>query len=218
MIGEKERAEKAFRAALDLPADKSAGYRADYGSQVRDGAGLLTLASETHVLSAEVPQLANVLAKTFSEPTYTSTQEQAWMLLAVRSLAEQAQATQLNVGGVSHKGQLLRRLTGPELLDGQIVISNESDAAVDAMVSVIGAALTPEPATEKGFKIERSYFTLSGKPVDLKSAQGETATIAQNDRFVVVVKVSATEKGGRVLLVDRLPAVQDREPAHPGER
>ncbi len=206
MIGEKERAERAFRAALELPAEKTSEYRADYGSRVRDGAAMLTLASETRVLPGEVPQLAGVLAKAFAERTYTSTQEQAWMLLAARALTEQAATTELNVGGVAHKGQLMRRLTGPELMDGQLVITNESGAAVDAVVSIIGAALTPEPAVEKGFKIERSYYTLDGRKVDLKSAQGGAGTLAQNDRLVVVVKVDATDKGGRVMLVDRLPA------------
>ena len=206
MIGEKERAERAFRAALDLPAEKASEYRADYGSRVRDGAAMLTLASETRVLPGEVPQLAGVLAKAFSERTYTSTQEQAWMLLAARALSEQTTTTELNVGGVAHKGQLSRRLTGPELIDGQLVITNESGTAVDAVVSIIGAALTPEPAVEKGFKIERSYYTLDGKKIDLKSAHGGTGTLAQNDRLIVVVKVDATDKGGRIMLVDRLPA------------
>lgn len=206
MIGERERAEKAFRAALDLPAEKGFEYRPDYGSRMRDGAALLTLASETKMATGEVPRLADVLAKAFSERTYTSTQEQAWMLLAARALAEQSRATELNVGGKPHKGPLMRRLTGAELIDGQLTITNETDQAVDAVVSVIGAALTPEPAVEKGFKIERSYYTLDGKKIDLKSAAGGIGSLAQNDRLVVVVKVEASEKGGRVLLVDRLPA------------
>jgi hypothetical protein len=206
MVGEKERAEKAFRAALDLPAEKGFEYRPDYGSRVRDGAAIVTLASEVKAMPTEVPQLATVLAKAFSERTYTSTQEQAWMLLAARALSEQTRATALSVGGQPHKGQLMRRLTGAEVMDGQLVIANEGEAAVDAVVSVIGAALTPEPAVEKGFRIERSYFTLDGRKIDLKSAAGGTGTLAQNDRLVVVVKVDATEKGGRVLLIDRLPA------------
>jgi uncharacterized protein YfaS (alpha-2-macroglobulin family) len=42
--------------------------------------------------------------------------------------------------------------------------------------------------------------------VDLKSAAGGTGKLKQNDRLVAVVKVEATEAGGRILLVDRLPA------------
>ncbi len=206
MIGERERAELAFRAALDLPAEKGTEYRGDYGSRIRDGAALLTLASEVKAVTGEVPRLASVLAKAFSERTYTSTQEQAWMLLAARALSEQARTTELTVGGIAHKGQLMRRIRGAELIDGQLVITNESDQAVDAVVSVIGAALTPEPAVEKGFRIERSYYTLDGRKVDLESASGGAGRLQQNDRLVAVVKVEASEKGGRVLLVDRLPA------------
>ena len=73
-------------------------------------------------------------------------------------------------------------------------------------MSVIGAALTPEPAASKGFTIERTYYTLDGKKVDLASATGGTSQLEQNDRLVVVLKVEATETGGRILLVDRLPA------------
>jgi hypothetical protein len=42
--------------------------------------------------------------------------------------------------------------------------------------------------------------------VDLASASGGTASVKQNDRFVAVVKVEAKDAGGRVLLVDHLPA------------
>ena len=71
---------------------------------------------------------------------------------------------------------------------------------------MIGAALTPEPAVSKGFTIERTYYTLDGKKVDLASATGGNAELKQNDRLVVVLKVESPETGGRILVVDRLPA------------
>ncbi len=74
------------------------------------------------------------------------------------------------------------------------------------MVSVVGAALTPEPAVSKGFTIERTYYTLDGKKVDLASATGGNSELKQNDRLVVVLKVESPETGGRILVVDRLPA------------
>ena len=77
---------------------------------------------------------------------------------------------------------------------------------MDAVVSVVGAALTPEPAISKGFKIERQAYTLDGKPVDMKSLAGGKADVKQNDRFVMVLKVTSKEAGGRVMVVDRLPA------------
>lgn len=128
------------------------------------------------------------------------------MLLAVRALADQAKDTRLTVGDAPQTGPLLKTLTAAQLKSGAVVVTNRGDAAVDATVSVIGSALTPEPAIVHGFKIERSYYTLDGRKVELESANGGESKVAQNDRLVVVLKVDAPEAGGRILLVDRLPA------------
>jgi len=207
MLGDKPRAEKALQAALKTIADKDDGLaRRDYGTGVRDGAALITLASETGLAKTEVPRLVDVVAKAYRAKWNTSTQEQAWMLLAARALAEEAGNAVLSVNGAPHKGQLVRPVTPAEVKDGALVISNEADAPIDAVVSVIGAAMTPEPAMSKGFTIERTYYTLDGKKVDLASASGGQATLKQNERLVVVLKVASPDMGGRILVVDRLPA------------
>ncbi len=43
------------------------------------------------------------------------------------------------------------------------------------MVTVTGAPVTPEPAAENGFKIERLTYTLDGDPVDPSAGQAEHA-------------------------------------------
>jgi uncharacterized protein YfaS (alpha-2-macroglobulin family) len=207
MLGDKPRADKAFQAALKTIEEKDAGLtRRDYGTGIRDGAALITLVSEAGLAKPAVPRLVDVVAKAYAAKAYTSTQEQAWMLLAARALGEEGKSLALSVNGQPHQGQLLRSLSAADLQGGPTTIINESDAAVDAVVSVIGSALTPEPAISKGFTIERTYYTLDGKKVDLKSAEGGTGQLRQNDRLVVVLKIEATETGGRILLVDRLPA------------
>jgi uncharacterized protein YfaS (alpha-2-macroglobulin family) len=207
MLGDKERAEKAFRAAMTgLAGADDVSIRGDYGSGLRDAAAWVTLAAETRVAQAEAPRLAGVLAKAFASRQYTSTQEQAWMLLAAHALADQGRETALTVGGVAHKGVLNRVLGLHELEAGALVIRNDGEAEIDAVVTVIGASLTPEPAIAKGFTIERSAYTLDGKAVDLASLNGGAGKLAQNTRLVMVLKVEAEEAGGRVLLVDRLPA------------
>jgi alpha-2-macroglobulin len=180
--------------------------RRDYGTGLRDSAALVTLAAETKVAGVDVPKLTDVLAKAYATKTYTSTQEQAWMLLAAKALADQAAATTLTVGGATHTGQFLRALKPAELADSGLVISNDSETATNAIVSVIGSALTPEPAASKGFTLERTYYTLEGKKVDLVSASGGVGALKQNDRLVVVLKVAAKQTGGRIIVVDRLPA------------
>ena len=209
MMGDKERAERAFQAALTAMADTTTpdtGYRADYGSTLRDGAALLTLAAETGIAQADKPKLASVIAKAYETRSYTSTQEQAWMLLAAKALNDEVKSTTLSVDGKPVTGPVMRGLSPAQLKNGGLTVTNDGDAAIDAVISVIGAALTPEPAVSKGFKIERQAFTLDGKKVDLKSLSGGKADVKQNDRFVIALKVTSEDAGGRVMVVDRLPA------------
>ena len=216
MMGDKERAERAFTAALAAMPETTpdTGYRSDYGSTLRDGAALMTLAAETGVAKAEQPKLANVIAKAYETRSYTSTQEQAWMLLAAKALNDEVKGTTLSVDGKPVSGPVLRGLTPAQLKDGALTITNNGDTAVDAVISVIGAALTPEPAISKGFKIERQAYTLDGKKVDLASLSGGKADVKQNDRFVMTVTVTSDEASGRVMVVDRLPAGFEIENPH----
>jgi alpha-2-macroglobulin len=207
LLGDKPRAELAFAAAIrDLDKAEPAAFRSDYGSNLRDRAAVMTLASETKMAVGRSPQLVDVLAKAYGAKPHTSTQEQAWLLLAARSLADQGNATTLVVNGAPHQGKFVRGLSATDLNTGALTIANTADAPTSAVISVMGAALTPEPAITKGITVTRTYYTLAGKKVDLQSAAGGVASMKQNDRLVVVLKVEAAQEGGRILLVDRLPA------------
>jgi alpha-2-macroglobulin len=207
MMGDRPRAERAFQAALAKLGETDAGVtRRDYGSGIRDRAALITLAAESSLARPEMPRLVEVVAKSYASQIYTSTQEQAWMLLAAHALAQEAKGMTLAVNGRPHQGELMRSVAPRELEAGPLTIANTGDVPVGAVVSVIGTAMTAEPPISRGFTIERTYYTLDGKKVDLESATGGLGKLKQNDRLVVVLKVDATDAGGRVLLVDRLPA------------
>ncbi len=207
MMGDRPRAERALHAALAMLDDSDPlEMRRDYGTALRDKAAVLTLAAEASIAKAEVPRLIDLVAKGYAARSYTSTQEQAWMLLAAHALGEEAKGLKLAVNGREHRGQLVRALTPLELQQGKVTIVNTGDTPAGAVVSVVGSALTPEPAISKGFTIERSYYTMDGKKVELASAAGGVSQIRQNERLIVVLKVEAKEYGGRILLVDRLPA------------
>ena len=61
--------------------------------------------------------------------------------------------------------------------------------------------LIPEPAVRQGYVVERNYYRQNGQPVDLAQP------VKQNDRFVVVLKVTEQRATyARLLLVDMLPA------------
>jgi alpha-2-macroglobulin len=207
MMGDRPRAERALQAAFrGLSGKDDDVTRRDYGTSMRDGAALITLASETGVAKTEVPRMIELVAKAYASRAYTSTQEQAWMVLAARALAEEAKSMSLMVNGAPHHGQLLRGFTAAELQAGTVTVVNNGDAPAGAVVSVLGASLTPEPPVSKGFTIERTYYSLDGRKIELASATGGQGQLAQNDRLVVVLKIEAMESGGRILLVDRLPA------------
>jgi uncharacterized protein YfaS (alpha-2-macroglobulin family) len=85
-------------------------------------------------------------------------------------------------------------------LQGPVKVTNTGEGTLQAVVTVSGAPLVPEPAAEKGFKIERLFYTLDGKPADPAKAR-------QNQRFAVVLKITEPQPQlARVLVADFLPA------------
>jgi len=200
LVGDKARAERVYAAALDGLAPKPALEfgRVDYGSALRDAAALVSLASEGNAPQATVMQaVARVEAARGLTP-YTSTQENAWLVLASRALAHETMA--MEVDGAPIKTALYRSYKAAELSGKPIKITNTGEAPIQAVVSVGGSPITPEPAVANGFMVERHYFTLSGKPVDISK-------VKQNDRFAVVLKVTeAKPEFGHIMVADYLPA------------
>src|SRR5204863_4116927 len=126
------------------------------------------------------------------------TQENAWLVLASRALSKETMSFDLDDAPV--KTALYRSYKAAEMTGKPITITNTGDAPVQAVVSVRRAPITPEPAASNGFKIERSYFTLDGKPADPSKAR-------QNDRFAVVLKITeAKPEYGHIMVADYLPA------------
>ena len=121
------------------------------------------------------------------------------MVLAARALAKDATGVSLDVAGEQRQGALNRRFL-PSQLQQPLRIANTGEAPLQAVVTVNGAPLVPEPAADRGFKIERLYFTLDGKPADPSKAR-------QNDRFAVVLRITEPQpQFGRVIVADYLPA------------
>ncbi len=201
MLGDKNRAGAAFGAALAaLPAKPTLETgRTDFGSMLRDSAALVTLASESKAAPRIVDDAVLRLDAARGLTPYTSTQEDAWLVLAARSLAEKLNAISLSVNGDTRQGALYRTLRADQVAT-PLKVTNSGKGNVQAVVSVSGAPITPEPPAAHGFKIERNYFTLQGQPADPSHA-------TQNERFVVVLKVTEElPQFGRVIVADYLPA------------
>ncbi|WP_238121739.1 MULTISPECIES: alpha-2-macroglobulin family protein [unclassified Xanthobacter] len=202
LLGDRTRAERVFNTALGgLPATPVAPVagRADFGSLLRDAAALTVLAREAGFAQDASRALARVDAAR-SVTGRTSTQENAWMVLAAASLVERAKAMTLEVNGAVEHGVFGRTLSRADLDAGTVTLRNTGAEPVKVVVSVLGAPVAPEPATAHGFSLERRYYSLDGKPAD-------PAKAAQNQRFAVVLKVEETESAlADILLVDYLPA------------
>jgi uncharacterized protein YfaS (alpha-2-macroglobulin family) len=206
MLGDRVRAERVFAAALQslAPTPVLEYGRTDYGSILRDAAALITLASEG---GAPHPTIVNAIERVEvarNLTPYISTQEQAWLVLAARALAKETAGMSLTVTGAGAAEAVqgtLNRVYRQQGLAGQTVtLTNRSESAVRAVVTVNGAPTVAEPATDKGFKIERLYYTLDGEPADPAKAK-------QNERFAVVLKITEPQpQFARVIVADHLPA------------
>ncbi|MDP4002790.1 alpha-2-macroglobulin [Methylobacterium sp. NEAU K] len=203
LLGDRGRAAKAMDSALAaLKSGRNAGlYRADYGSRLRDGAGLIALAAESGLTQAALGPVAAVIGEEQQDARPTSTQENAWMVLAAESLSKEAEAMAFSLDGAPQSGALARVYRGAALEGHSVELVNTGRAPVQVVLGVNGSPLVPEPAASQGYTVERSFHRLDGSAVD--PAQG----LRQNDRLVVVLKVTEDKaQAARLLLVDPLPA------------
>jgi alpha-2-macroglobulin len=201
MVGDRARAERVYAAALAAmgPSQPDLAGREDYGSTLRDAAALVALASEGGAPRATVQAAVQRVEAVRADLRPTSTQEDAWLLLAASVMGKDAAKISLDVGGAPMQRPLYRTLRSGDLNE-PLRIVNAGEGEVKAVVTVTGAPITPEPAAERGFKIERATYTPDGDPVDAK-------TVRQNTRLVVVLKVTeAQPQFGRVIVADYLPA------------
>lgn len=201
LLGDRTRAEKVYAAALAalVPPPRFEFGRQDYGSTLRDAAAMVTLAAEGGAPQATITTAVQKVEVARDAVSYTSTQEEAWMVLAARALGKQTRLS-LDVGGEQRQTPLYRTVRAADLRAAPLKVGNTGDQPLQAVVSVNGAPVTPEPAADKGFKIERLYYTLDGKSADPTKAR-------QNQRFAVVLKVTEpTPQYGRIIVADYLPA------------
>src|SRR5690606_15414472 len=111
LYGDRTRAAEAFAAAvedLEKP-DERYRYRADYGSRLRDTAAVLALAAEFAPAGIDLSALSQQLADLRDATSWSSTQEDAWTLVAAANLARSATAGKVTVDGEALEGTVYRK-------------------------------------------------------------------------------------------------------------
>ncbi len=203
LLGDRGRARAVFASAGQRLAEMSASKfsRPDYGSRLRDAAGLLALGAEAGADRPELVKASLTLESERADARYTSTQEDAWMVLAAEALSRDTQAISLAVDGAPHQGAFYRSWNGQALDGVNVAIGNTGNIPARIVITTSGNPTIPEPAAEQGYRVEREFYTLAGQKIDASKA------LSQTDRFVVALKVTELENAyARLMLVDHLPA------------
>ncbi len=202
LYGDVPRSDRAFAAALSLAQGNAEVdfYRSDYGSRLRDAAAMLALAAESTPQPAIVPALIEHVIAERGKQKWTSTQDEAWMLLAARALAKGNAAVRLEINGAAHSGLYSATFTGAELTAQPVEIVNPGDRALEVSVTAVASPIQPPPAGGDGYTIERKYYRMDGSEANVTS-------VTQNERFVVVLTVGQTNDWtSRTVVSDLLPA------------
>lgn len=199
LYGDQTRADRLFALALRRIAGQTGtetqDWRADYGTRLRDRAGVLTLAAEAGTTAIDRAALVDTLA---TGGPHLSTQEQAWTLLAAKALVHDATPGALTLDGVPVTGPLVQRFTAADLPAG--ALTNAGAKATDITLTTLGVPRVAPDAGGYGYAIERAYYDLDGAPVSLDA-------VSTGTRLVTVLTVHPFEQGAARLMVDDpLPA------------
>ncbi|MCO8143657.1 alpha-2-macroglobulin family protein [Rhodovulum tesquicola] len=197
--GDPVRAEAMFthaagRMGVRIGAEEPPLWRADYGTDLRDAAGLLALAAEAGSAAVDRTMLADYVA---APGRARSTQEAAWTLLAAHALIDRPGAAGFTLNGAPLDGPLVRLLRDG---DAPAVIGNGSGADEVLTLTAFGVPEVPEPAGGNGFAITRRHYTLDGAPATLDAVPAGT-------RLVTVIEVTPfAPTEARLMVADPLPA------------
>ena len=174
--------------------DEAPLWRADYGSGLRDMAGVLALAIEAGSTALDTATLSTRIAAPGRD---LSTQEAAWTLMAARAMIDDPGHAGLSIDGAP-AGVLLRRIE-PDLAR-PLALRNDGPGPVAVTLSITGVPQQPEPAGGYGMGLTRAYFTLDGEEVSPENLRPGT-------RLVTVLTVTPFQRtGARLMIDDPLPA------------
>ena len=216
--GEADRARFYFGKAVG-PGKGHPAIR-DYGSDLRDRAAVVTLASEAESAVTNVNRdwngrtvadLVETIATLYDRRRYTSSQEKAWLLMAAAAIGRDTDSTMtLEVDGKEVGPRSEQLLLNPGVTGATVVNQGKADVWLTASAS--GVPMAPLPPQAEGFTLTRAFYTLEGKPADL-------GAVAQNTTLVAVVEGLATTKlPHQALVVDLLPAGLEIENARLADR
>lgn len=196
-MGDRSRAKSAFAAAINnLGYNNSGDY---YQTPRRDLAGVFALAAETG-FNDLLTELAEQIGRELPEPNSLTTQEKAFLLLAVESMSNDGGVVVKTKGlglGVDNGAHYL--LTESQVAEG-VSFTLGGDKPLFRTVVVRGVPDTAPPAVAQHLTISKRLYTLDGSQANLDQ-------LNQGDQLIVVLSVSPEQKRVNPLIIaDLLPA------------
>lgn len=203
--GDAERAAAAYAAAFAPPPKRLTNLRyIDYGSDLRDTAALLAFTAANQGKEPRFTALIDRISELFAKARYTSTQEQAWLLMAAEAAAKITGGSMTVATGAAAPQTLSKPLYLRRQLGGGAppeTVSNKGTTPIWRNVSITGVVKADLPAEANGYAISRTIYKPDGTEADL-------AKVKQTDLLVVVLRGRRTDppRAARTLVIDLLPA------------
>lgn len=197
--GDQPRADAMFARAARMAETRQSNpllWRADYGTGLRDAAGVLALAAEA---GSDAVNISDLTRRITGSDAPLSTQEAAWSLLAAQALIASPEQSGLLVNGAPVTGPFVQVLNADRMQPG-MTITSATGRDTDVTLTTLGVPATPPPAGGTGYAITRSYYTMEGAPI-------KRSSMAVGERFVTVLRVTPFEESAaRLMINDPLPA------------
>ena len=193
-MGDRERAEAAFNAALATPP-RRAWYQ-DYGSAVRDNLAVALLLKESGLLPNRLAEIVGRLPGPEFNPNTASTQEAAWAVATAAALGRDGRPARVSVNGsAAPPAPVVSQRVNPP-----VEVRNLGEGPLSQAVSVVGLPVQAPPAGAEGMRISRRFLTPGGENVNLDN-------LRQNGTFILWVEARATtNETHRAMVQQGLPA------------
>ena len=144
---------------------------------LRNRAALLTLAAEAGGREGFTQVASLVGERLNANVDHTTTQEQAWLVMAAHAMAGSGGGLAYSVDGERKTATRDPVVINPDraAIGRGVRVKNEGDGTVWMQVTARGVPNEPLPAATQGLSVQREFLTLDGRRADLRRAAPERA-------------------------------------------
>ena len=188
---------------IDRSARESGG---SFSSPIRNMALVLNTLIETNPDNLQIPSLARQLSETVKTQRWLSTQEEAFVFLAMGKLAQKAAQSNISAT-INSAGKAVGNFTGADLvlnkgIGNQTLIAAKGKGSLYYFAQAEGLSTSGNyEEIDNVLQVRKQFFDRNGNPVSANSFK-------QNQ--LVVVKITLTSQTGlgveNVVITDMLPA------------